>query len=250
MAENRGKIALERGPLLYCAEWPDNANGEILNLIADTARFFHAAPSGILGGIVTLKGQARRARQTLNGEVVISGPAPLTLIPYHLWNNRGPGEMAVWLPVSPDAARPAPAPTIAHKSTVSVSGDARSTWAVNDQWFPDSSNDHKVPFLHWWPNKGNTQWVQYDFDSPQSVSAVRVYWFDDGPEGGCRIPKSWEIQYRQGETWIPVQAKGSYTVTKDAWDELKFEPVRTGALRLVIRLPDEFASGVQEWVVE
>ncbi len=250
VAEDRDKVALERGPLLYCAEWPDNAAGEVLNVIVDPDTGFEAARSDRLGGIVSLQGSARRARKLSDGNVTVSEPSQLTLIPYHLWNNRGPGEMAVWLPMTIDATRPAPAPTIASTSKVSASGSPRTVPAVNDQWLPDNSNDHKVPYLHWWPSKGTTQWVQYDFSGVKRVSKASVYWFDDGPHGGCRIPQRWEIQYRQGDQWLPVAAEGPYTVSKDDWDEVRFKPVRTTALRLVIRLPEDFSTGVHEWVVE
>lgn len=250
VAENTGKIAFERGPLLYCAEWPDNPEGKVLSLIVDPETDFTAEKSGILGGIYILKGESRSAARRLDGRVELSGTKSVTLIPYHLWNNRGPGEMSVWLATAPEYAQPEPAPTIARKSEVSASVDSKAIIALNDQILPEHSNDHSVTYLHWWPRKNTREWVQFDFDQPHEVSTVKIYWFDDGPRGGCRIPAGWEVQYQDGEEWKAVDAESAYPVTKDAWDEVQFQPVKTDALRVVIDLPEEFATGVYEVVVE
>jgi hypothetical protein len=47
--------------------------------------------------------------------------------------------------------------------------------------------------MTWWPRKGTTEWVQYDFDQPRQVSSVAVYWFDDTPGGGCGLPRRWRV---------------------------------------------------------
>jgi hypothetical protein len=248
--ENAGKFAFERGPLLYCAEWPDNPEGKVLSLIVDPQSSFQTKKSEILGGVYTIEGEAKRASRKLDGSVEVSGAGKLTLIPYHLWNNRGPGEMSVWLATDPEHARPEPAPTIARKSKMTASVNSRAIVALNDQIFPQHSNDHSVSFLHWWPRKGTQEWVQFDFEAPQKVSTVKVYWFDDRPHGGCRIPASWEVQYKEGEEWKAVEAAGDYPVTKDAWDQIQFEAVKTDALRLVIELPEEYATGLYEVVIE
>lgn len=250
VAEDAGKIAIERGPMLYCAEGPDNPGGEVLNLVLDEKQNFKLVQSDLLGGIYIIEGSAKRAKKQLNGEIKLSDSEKLTLIPYHLWNNRGSGEMNVWLPTTLKSTLPAPAPTIANQSKVSASINTKAIRAVNDQLFPKNSNDHSVPFIHWWPKKATTEWVQFDFDKSQEVSTVKVYWFDDGPDGGCRIPASWEVQYKVGDEWKPVPATGEYKVTKDDWDSIHFQRVNTNAIRLMIHLPEEFATGVHEVVIE
>jgi len=92
--------------------------------------------------------------------------------------------------------------------------------------------------------------VQYDFERPETVSKSKVYWFDDGPDGGCRIPDQWELQYLAGGTWKPVKDKSGFTVTKDGWDSVGFEPVRTSAVKLRMKLNSEFSAGIYEWVIE
>lgn len=250
LKENIGTLAIERGPLLYCAEWPDNPNGKVLSLMVDPNSTFKLKKSDILNGIYTIEGKARQASRKLDGSINVSKKQKLKLIPYHLWNNRGPGEMSVWLPTSIESTRPEPAPTIARKSTVTASKKSRAIIALNDQMLPEHSNDHSITYFHWWPKKDTEEWVRFDFEQAEEVSKVKVYWFDDGPHGGCRIPANWEVQYRSGEDWMPVKAKGEYSITKDAWDQIEFEPVQTNGLRVVVQLPEEYATGLYEVVIE
>jgi hypothetical protein len=250
VTENTGKIAFERGPILYCAEGIDNPGGKALSLIVDPEATFSTEKSEILGGIYTIQGIATQASRTLDGAIDISDPFTLTLVPYHLWNNRGPGEMTVWIATGKENTRPEPAPTIARKSEITSSARrSRSLIALNDQMTPKHSNDHSLSYHHWWPRKGTEEWVQFDFDENHEVSTVEVYWFDDGPEGGCRIPAGWEVQYREGEAWKPVMTTGPYSVTKDDWDTIRFESVTTDGLRLIVNLPEEYAAGLYEVVI-
>jgi DUF1680 family protein len=122
VADNRitsdmGKIAIQRGPVIYCAEWPDNNTGNVLNLLIDnkaplTAEF---EPS-LLEGTEVIKTSGFQTKKKLDGTIEKLPVEPVTLIPYALWNNRGPGQMMVWLPVTTEAAHPLPAPAMAYQS--------------------------------------------------------------------------------------------------------------------------------------
>jgi hypothetical protein len=90
--EDRGRAAVERGPIVYCAEWPDCEGGKALDLLVDPRAGLTPAVDRALGG-VTVIGTA--ARSLANPD---AAPKPVRLIPYHLWANRGAGEMSVWLP--------------------------------------------------------------------------------------------------------------------------------------------------------
>ena len=172
-----------------------------------------------------------------------------TAIPYFGWAHRGEGEMAVWLAREESQARVLPKPTIASASLPSASGGKLAS-AVNDQREPANSNDHSRPYLHWWPNKGTEEWVQYDFEQPATISEVEVYWFDDTGRGECRVPESWQIFYRSGEAWMPVRNVDPYGVAKDTYNQVRFRPVRTSALRLLIQLQKDFSAGIHEWRVK
>ena len=88
VVDDRGKVAIERGPLVYAAEGVDN-DGSVLDIVVpDTARFEIEHRKDLLGGVTVLKamaeGRGGAARR-------------LTMIPYYAWSHRGTGEMAVWL---------------------------------------------------------------------------------------------------------------------------------------------------------
>jgi hypothetical protein len=104
--------------------------------------------------------------------------------------------------------------------------------------------------MHWWPRKGTTEWVQYDFPGAQSVSRAEVYWFDDTGEGECRLPKSWRILYREGDRWMPVANSVPYSIERDRSTPVSFEAVRTESLRIEIELQAGFSAGIYEWKVE
>ena len=170
-------------------------------------------------------------------------------IPYYAWAHRGKGEMAVWLAREQSAVHPLGRPTLASRSKMSVSY-GKNPEAVSDQLEPKSSADQNVPFFHWWPHKGTTEWIQYDFPELSEVSTVEVYWFDDTGMGECRQPQSWRILYWNGKEWKPVYTENAYGVEKDAYNTVTFETIRTKAVRLEIVSQPDFAGGIHEWRVK
>jgi len=103
--DDAGRVALQRGPFIYCAEWPDNNNGNVRNLILDTtAGFSTLFRTDLLEGVQVITASGRQAVRLPDGEIKMMDTEQVTLIPYAYWNNRGPGEMIVWLPVTPEAA--------------------------------------------------------------------------------------------------------------------------------------------------
>jgi hypothetical protein len=244
---NTGRVAIERGPLVYAAEFPDNG-GRVMNLALDDRTPLSAATrADLLGGVTVVTGSAMSYRW--KGRDVVQTPVPLTLIPYYAWAHRGRGEMEVWLARDVSKARPAPEPTLASNSRASSSEGGKGIEGLNEQIDPLNSNDHTALYLHWWPKKGTVEWAQYDFAAATPVSEVSVYWFDDTGEGECRVPRSWRVLYQDGENWKPVEAVSPYVVAKDTYTTVAFKPVRTKALRLEVTLPAEFSAGVQEWKV-
>lgn len=248
---DRDKVALERGPMVYCAEWPDSPTGHVLDLIIPEQASLKAEfKSNVLGGVELITGQVEQVKKGPDNKLETS-PATLTAIPYYSWANRGNGEMTVWMGTKPEAAKPVPAPTIASTSTITASHPTKALVALNDQDTPKNSNDRDNLYYHWWPKKDTLQWVQYTFAKPTTVSSSKVYWFDDSPWGGCRIPASWKLLYQTASgDWQDVKAKTPYGVSKDKFDTVTFEPVQTGALRMMVQLPKEAASGIIEWRVD
>ena len=96
--ENIGKVALERGPLVFCLEHPDN-NGKAMNIIlpdnsTSTAEF----NADLLGGIMSLQCDAMIIRPSSDGSSLETVKEKVTAIPYFTWANRGEGQMQVWIP--------------------------------------------------------------------------------------------------------------------------------------------------------
>ena len=246
-----GKMAVQRGPVIFCAEWPDNADGHILNLVvpSDAAMTTEFVPE-LLNGTQVIRTTGYQTRKTLDGKIEKLGDEKITMIPYALWNNRGPGQMMVWLPTGESGIKPLPAPTIAFRSRIKASKPTSALSALNDQYEPENSNDHSITYYHWWPDKDKWVWLQYDFEKPETISKTRVYWFDDGPDGGCRIPDQWEVLYLSGNIWQPVKAKTNYKVTKNNWDSIEFSAAKATAIKLKVKLNRDFSAGIYEWVVE
>ena len=81
---HQGKAAITRGPVVYCLESVDNPLVDIFNSRVETTSLESVFDPGLLGGITKIDGQ------TTMGE-------PITLVPYHLWGNRGKSAMTVWI---------------------------------------------------------------------------------------------------------------------------------------------------------
>jgi hypothetical protein len=246
---DRDKYAYQRGPLVYCAEWPDHGDKKVLNLvIPDNATVKSVYDPAYFNGMYVLQAEGKSVARTSDTETKATD-TQVKLIPYFSWAHRGPGEMMVWIPRKPTAAQPLPAPTVASTSKISASYNIRTLLALNDQMEPKNSNDQSIIFYHWWPMKDTVQFVQYDFAKSETISSSKVYWFDDGPFGGCRIPAGWRLLYKDGEQWLPVKTKTPYAVLKDKYSAVTFEPVTTTALKLEVTLPKEHSTGMLEWSV-
>jgi DUF1680 family protein len=102
--DNIGKTAFQRGPLVYCLEWPDVEGGKVLNLmIKPDAPLEAAYRAGLLGGVTVLRGMGMEIVR--NGEQISKTPRTFEAIPYYAWAHRGPGQMAVWIAGTEAAVR-------------------------------------------------------------------------------------------------------------------------------------------------
>lgn len=93
------RIALQRGPIVYCVEGADNA-GEVWNLLVPENPSFNTQKSQILDeSVVSIQANLQVVKATSDGLHVKPEPQTVTAIPYYTWANRGRGPMQVWLPV-------------------------------------------------------------------------------------------------------------------------------------------------------
>jgi DUF1680 family protein len=97
VGEVRGKVALQRGPIMYCAEWPDN-NGMVSNIVLpDNVSLTSEYKPEMLNGVTIIKGEVSAIH--VNSDTDVSTRTqPFMAIPYYAWAHRGKGEMIVWFP--------------------------------------------------------------------------------------------------------------------------------------------------------
>lgn len=104
--ENYGLVAIQRGPLVYCAESPDNPGVPIRDAGISPDSFEASFQPDLLGGIVTIAGEGVTATEPQGANPLYApigersgdqSAAPVTLIPYYTWANRGNSHMKVWM---------------------------------------------------------------------------------------------------------------------------------------------------------
>ncbi|SKC99238.1 hypothetical protein SAMN05660461_1417 [Chitinophaga ginsengisegetis] len=96
--DDAGKVALQRGPIVYCGEWADN-NGSTSNIIIPSDAVFATAwRPELLNGVTVISSQVPAVHVSNNGLTVSTTQQTFTAIPYYAWANRGKGEMMVWFP--------------------------------------------------------------------------------------------------------------------------------------------------------
>jgi DUF1680 family protein len=269
---DRDRVALQRGPIVFAAEWVDNPNGKTRNIVLpDTNRLRTEFRSDLLNGVQVITGRSFGLAKTESGAITKS-EQDFMAIPYATWANRGRGQMNVWLARTDAAARPTPFPTVATSSTVVAStpaqGRGKNVRPIIDGEEPANSAE-AGSYFDWWPVQGWTEacdqpagqgqrrqcskgeWIEMTFAQPSTVSQTEIYWFDDeANRGGVRVPASWRLLYKDGEGWKPVETADAFATAKDAWNRVTFKPVQTTALRLEVTMKPGVSAGLQEWKVK
>ena len=261
VADDRGMLALERGPLVFCAEGVDNGGSVFNLLIPNNAELQFAYRPDLLGGIGTINGKVFALNRGKDGVSIRKQAQSFTAIPYYAFGNRGPAQMAVWLAREEAKGKIPPRPAIAstsratsscgdgtlvdnypgHKpptieerfypNTQDGSGDIS---AIYDQVEPVNSEDGSSTWLRLRPQSGDKAWVQYDFARPAKVSSVEVYWKED--KQYCVLPRAWHLLHRDGNAWKPVQSADSHGVERNKFNKVTFTPVTTSGLRIEVQL--------------
>ena len=256
--DDRGMLAMERGPIVYCLEGIDQPDSVVFNkFIPADAKIDVTFDANLLKGVMVLSGTAKEVAK--DGSIK---DVPFKAVPYSTWNNRGAGQMEVWVADSKDRAVPTPEPTIASKAKTfniqaPIQKDAPESasietpaWGVNDQWEPKRSSDLSKPYFYWWLKTGSLETLAYEFDQPYTVSNVQVYWLDfDHYDGNYRVPASWKLYYKDGNSWEEVEALNEYGVKKDCYNSLDFKPVKTTGLKIAAQLQKGESGGIIEWKV-
>ncbi len=247
VGDDRGRVAMMRGPIVYCLEGIDNPQGVLNMALPKDAAITAEHKPGLLGGVTVL-----RTRALADGKT----PVDITAVPYYAWENRGIDEMAVWLIEDAALCYKRPAPDPANRATLAIpkaSCDQAAPGrldALNDGALPKSSADTSAGRVTWLPRKGSTEWVQYEFVKAQPVDRIAVYWFQQ-PDGPCRLPQSWRLLYLDDKgKWKPVANPSPYSLALNGLNYVTFDPVITKALRIEAKLQKGFSGGICDWRIE
>ena len=251
VSADRGRAEIERGPLVYCAEWPDN-ECDVLSVLLNQEPQYTMGEKEICGTTVqTITTDAQTLTFDERGRLNAKDER-LVLIPYYAWAHRGNGKMTVWIPIDLNATSPALPPSLASESKVEASSRRLPALsAINDRLIPSDGDDRSVPYTHWWPKKNSTEWLVYNFKETSTVSTSTVYWFDDQPWGGCSVPKSWKLYYKDASgNWQEVKNATGYNTNKGVANTVNFDAVKTSSMKLEIVQPEKYSCGVFEWSVK
>lgn len=241
VAADRCRVALQRGPIIYCAEGVEQPGGEVHNLVLPRESVISEAWSEELGGYVGL---------SATGEATFRDSDPeaqqLNFIPYALWANRVKSQMAVWIAESPEAALPAwrTKPFYCHATVTASCGS--DLGAINDAHEASTSNQ-MGSICVFRDRKGTEEWIEYAFDHPHEISRARLYWFENAGFGDCRMPASWRLLAWDGE-WRELVTCGGCEPNQE--NISTFPPIRTNRVRLEIQLQEGWSGGLQQFIIE
>ena len=237
---------MERGPIVWCAEGIDNG-GRALDIVLPADAAFTEKSVEVCG--VKMPALATTGCHVQKGiaKVKVGPSVPVTLIPYFAWCHREAGEMQTWFPSTPDVAAASTAQALKAKTSYSHPGE--STASLFDGVFPKNgaAYDNHQKRCTFWPHKGTEEWVEVILPAEETVRGVDVYWFDDEPVGGCRVPAEWKVQTQLGEMTDWQDAATSCPIVKGNWSSVTFaKPMPAVAVRLQIKLKKGFSSGICE----
>lgn len=253
VAADRGKTAIQRGPLVFCVEQQDTDTASLFSLLLpDDAKFQEEWDSNFLGGLLTLTTEALEFSETFNDsengqKAQSSRPAKIRLIPYYAWAHRDAKQMAVWLARKAEVVQPlSPLST----AKINVPEFVQFPDFMRDGTIPPNSKERNHPRMHWWPTLGTSLWMEYQFQEEIKVDGVKIYWFDDRNYGHCRVPESWKLLYLDADgKWQPVANPSGFGTELYQFNETKFDAVKTKGLRVEIQSQKNWAGGVYEWEI-
>ncbi len=200
---NHDRIAVTRGPLVYCAEEVDNA-GRIQAFFVPETPLGDACVDTIADGPLEGVQAVTIPSMRVTGETVQADE--LSLVPYFAWNNRNNGSMNVWLPREEATARDALArnpfdSSVYGEITASSCSADDAAASVADGRRPQGSSDSGIP--RWSSNGRNEdqQWVMMKFDRPRKIESMGIYWCEDSSHDIMK-PAEWRIEYLKEGEWL------------------------------------------------
>lgn len=245
------RVCFTRGPLLYCAEQPDNEHPAYRYIVskvgADTQ--LNQFEDGIMCGIRAISLDASAVLD--DGDVV---PAKLTLIPYFAWNNRGDNvTMNVWFGRDAQTAMESGIQMAANvkSAEATYTNGSDDVIAVADGKHPKSSYDNSIPRWTSYGQTGKTQQVTVALRKELPIESVSVYWYDD--DGGVQLPMSWSMEYCTGGVWkeFKLYTTDVFGIVKDQFNMVHPDTdIKAEAFRLTIVPKPDSTVGILEIAIE
>ena len=244
------RVCITRGPLVYCAEQPDNAYPASNYIISNIGQegVVDQFVEGVLKGVssISLEASALQDEQQV--------PATLKLIPYYAWNNRGDNvTMNIWFARDAETARLGTVRTVGNVKDVVAThtNGTDDVYAVADGKLPSKSFDTSIPRWTSWSQKGVAQQVEIKLVKEQPIESVSVYWYDD--EGGVQLPESWHLEYHANGEWhdFKLYITDRYGIQKDQFNMVHpVEVIKADAIRLNIQPKPHATVGILEVTIE
>src|ERR1700735_4456045 len=139
-------------------------------------------------------------------------------------------------------------PTLAGAAHVSASVRGPGVRLLNAPFEPSTSHDIGAARYTWTAKKGSSEWVEYDFDQPQSIHSADVFWAADaGRRINTQLPVCWKGQYKGSDDWKDVQHEEQSPIAADTFNHTTFEPVTTTGIRLQVQLETDATAGLLQW---
>lgn len=242
---NRNRVAVTRGPLVYCAEEVDNA-GKVQQFFLESFPGqqdirTEAIDTGILQNVVRIELPARaKDERGVRAET-------LKLIPYYAWNNRGDASMIVWLPTRPEMVYSRVGDELRGGRFAGVKASSTSEYgsleAIVDGRRPEGSEDRTLP--SWISAEGGEQWVEIRLDGQKPIKSIGVYWFGASRKVG--LPAQWSLEVKKNGRWEPFSLNESdaYRLDKDQYNVVRpSTPFSCDAVRINIAARPEMLVGI------
>ena len=249
------RVCVTRGPLVYCAEQPDNEHGASMYILSDIAQRgkVDTFSEGVMAGIDNITLNASALVDDGTEEMTVEGVS-LKLVPYYAWNNRGDNvTMNVWFARDKQTAYEGNIHTVGNIRDVSAThtwgGD--NVYAIADGKHPKSSHDTSIARWTSYSQLGREQIVEVALRKKQPIESVSVYWYQDAD--GVKLPVSWSMEYKDGDEWREFKPyiTDRFGVELDQFNMVHPDKaIETQYLRLKI-VPKPTASvGILELIVE
>ena len=243
VAANTGRIALQRGPLVYCLEDKDQEENSAVHYSwLDTQKPVSTRfEPDLLNGVQTLS-LAGTLLAEPHGNNPVRKPLWLKAIPYYAWANRGPANMAVWLPTSPQYTRLKPAPNLIDKANIYLPEGSlgKAAW-LKDRWVPTRSADLESTYVRF-PQTDSLELI-IELPEDANISTIEAFWFTGN---GCELPASWQLRFLTPNGWATPHHPPSSFILPDSWSQCAFDPIEVSAVKILIVPPAGKQVGLHE----